>query len=80
MGEGEVAEGEQILATMDGMYGLLVTMDYPDAVTGNLRRTTDIARSLVEKTRGDLTIAIVQDQLRSSLDRHAREVLGDTDA
>jgi translin len=77
---GEVAEGERILATMDDLYGLLVTMDYPDAVTGNLRRSTDIARSLVEKTRGDLTIAIVQEQLRSSLDRHAREVLGDGDA
>ena len=77
---GDVAEGERILATMDDLYGLLVTMDYPDAVTGNLRRSTDIARSLVEKTRGDLTIAIVQDQLRSSLDRHAREVLGDGDA
>jgi translin len=77
---GEVSEGERILATMDDLYGLLVTMDYPDAVTGNLRRSTDIARSLVEKTRGDLTIAIVQDQLRSSLDRHAREVLGDGDA
>jgi translin len=71
---GEVAEGERILATMDDMYGLLVTMDYPDAVTGNLRRSTDIARSLIEKTRGDLTIAIVQDSLRESLDRHARDV------
>jgi translin len=77
---GEVAEGERILAAMDDLYGLLVTMDYPDAVTGNLRRSTDIARSLVEKTRGDLTIAIVQDQLRSSLDRHARDVVGGGDA
>ena len=77
---GEVAAGERILAAMDDLYGLLVAMDYPDAVTGNLRRSTDIARSLVEKTRGDLTIAIVQDSLRESLDRHARDVLGDGDA
>jgi translin len=69
---GQVAEGERILAATDDMYGLLVTMDYPDAVTGNLRRSTDVARSLIEKTRGDLTIAIVQDNLRESLDRHGR--------
>ena len=69
---GKVAEGERILAAMDDMYGMLVTMDYPDAVTGNLRRSTDIARSLIEKTRGDLTTSIVQDQLRESLDRHSR--------
>ena len=73
---GKVAEGERILAAMDDMYGMLVTMDYPDAVTGNLRRSTDVARSLIEKTRGDLTTSIVQDQLRESIDRHSR-LLGD---
>ena len=72
---GEVKEGERILAAMDEIFGVLVTMDYPDAVTGNLRRSTDVARSLVEKTRGDLTTSIVQENLRESLDRHAREVL-----
>jgi len=72
---GEVREGERILSAMDEMFGVLVTMDYPDAVTGNLRRSTDVARSLVEKTRGDLTTSIVQENLRESLDRHAREVL-----
>ena len=39
---------------MEDIYGVLVTMDYPDAITMNLRRTTDVARSLIEKTRGDL--------------------------
>jgi len=72
---GEVKEGERLLAAMDEMFGVLVTMDYPDAVTGNLRRSTDVARSLIEKTRGDLTTSIVQESLRESLDRHAREVL-----
>jgi len=76
---GEVREGERILAAMDEMFGVLVTMDYPDAVTGNLRRSTDVARSLIEKTRGDLTTSIVQENLRESLDRHAREVLGRDD-
>lgn len=73
---GDVARGEEILAQMEDMYGLLVTIDYPDAITLNLRRVTDVARSLIEKTRGDLSVALVQRDLRDALDRHAREVLG----
>jgi translin len=73
---GEVDRGEAILSAMDDMYYVLVSMDYPDAITMNLRRSTDVARSLIEKTRGDLSIAIVQRQLRDALDRHAKDVLG----
>jgi translin len=71
---GEVADGERILASMDDIYSLLVTVDYPDAVTGNLRRSTDVARGILEKTRGDLTMSLVQGDLRDALDRHAREM------
>ena len=73
---GEVEESERLLGAMDDIYSLLVTIDYPDAITGNLRRTTDVARSIMEKTRGDLSLALVQRDLRDALDRHAREVLG----
>ena len=68
---GAVKEAEQLLDAMEEMYGVLVTMDYPDAITMNLRRSTDVARSLIEKTRGDLSIAVVQQDLRDALDRHA---------
>lgn len=71
---GEHARGEELLATMDDMYSLLVTMDYPDVLTGNLRRSTDVARSILERTRGDLTMSIVQEDLREALERHARGV------
>jgi translin len=54
-------------------------MDYPDAITGNLRRSTDDARSLIEKTRGDLAVARVSQDLHDAIDRHAREVLGKRD-
>ena len=74
--QGDVDRGEAILTAMDDMYYVLVSMDYPDAITGNLRRSTDVARSLIEKTRGDLSIAIVQRNLRDALDRHAHEVRG----
>jgi translin len=69
---GDVERAERVLAAMEDMYGLLVTMDYPDAITMNLRRSTDVARSLIEKTRGDLSIAFVQRDLHDALDRHAR--------
>ncbi len=73
---GQVERGEAVLQAMDDLYYLLVSMDYPDAITMNLRRSTDVARTLIERTRGDLSVAIVQRDLREALDRHAREVLG----
>ncbi len=66
---------ERVLGAMDDLYAILVTMDYPDAITGNLRRSTDVARSLIEKTRGDLAVARVSQDLHDALDRHARDVL-----
>jgi translin len=71
---GAVDEGERLLGAMEDMYGVLVTIDYPDAITLNLRRSTDVARSLIEKTRGDLSIAFVQRDLHDALDRHTREL------
>jgi translin len=73
---GRVAQGEDVLGVMDDLYAVLVTMDYPDAITGNLRRSTDVARSLIEKTRGDVSVARVSQDLHDALDRHARDVLG----
>lgn len=60
-------EAERSLAHMDDIYGILVTMDYPDAITGGLRRLTDIARSITERTRGDLTMSLRQERLERSL-------------
>lgn len=51
---------EEILDAMDDIYSVLVTIDFPDAMTGGLRRTTDQTRGILEKTRGDLTMAMVQ--------------------
>jgi len=54
---------------MDDTYAILITMDYPNAITGGLRRLTDIVRSVTERTRGDLTISLRQEQLEQSLKR-----------
>jgi translin len=58
---------EMILAAMEDIYSLLVTMDFPDALTGGLRRTTDMVRGVLERTRGDLTIAARQEKLEARL-------------
>lgn len=60
---GEADGCEWLLGAMDEIYGLLVTLDYPDALTGGLRRTTDNTRGILEKTRGDLTLALRQEAL-----------------
>src|SRR5262249_15249004 len=59
---GEVERCEPLLDAMDEIYGVLVTIDYPDAMTGGLRRTTDSVRGILEKTRGRLTVATRPDQ------------------
>jgi translin len=64
------AEAERLLDAMDEIYSLLVTIDYPDALTGGLRRTTDIVRSVVERTRGDLTNSLRQQKLQDALKQY----------
>lgn len=75
---GYSAEAERLLNYMDDIYAVLITMDYPDAITGGLRRQTDIVRGITERTRGDLTLSLRQEHLERSL-RHMEEQL-DTDA
>lgn len=68
---GNAEAAEQLLNTMDEVYSLLVSVDYPEAVTGGLRRTTDALRAVLERTRGDVTAALRQEQLLAAL--HAFE-------
>ena len=58
---------EELLQTMDEIYNLLVTVDFPEGVTGGLRRTTDAMRAILERTRGDLTMALRQRDLEQKL-------------
>ena len=66
---GHSDEAERLLAAMDDIYSLLVTVDYPDAITGGLRRTTDMVRGVTERTRGDITTSLRQYQLQEALRR-----------
>ena len=66
---GYSAEVERLLAMMDDVFTQLVTMDYPDAITDGLRRRTDLARGIIERTRADITVSFRQNELESKLDR-----------
>lgn len=63
-----VEEAERLLSAMEDIYGLLVTMDFPDSLTGNLRRITDMVRGVTERTRGDLTTSLQQHALKKALE------------
>jgi translin len=67
----EGAEAERLLALMDDVYGMLVTIDYPDGLTGGLRRSTDALRAVLERTRGDVTTTIVATRLQAAIEGRA---------
>ncbi|HEY7564666.1 MAG TPA: haloacid dehalogenase, partial [Acidimicrobiia bacterium] len=66
--EGNLEQAETAMETMDQIVDLLASLDYPDGMTNGLRRTTDVARALVERSRSDLTATAVQDRLRKQLE------------
>lgn len=67
MRQNKLERAEEILGIMDEVYSQLMTVDFPDAITGGLRRTTDMLRGVVQRTRGDLTTAFRQEMMRQAL-------------
>jgi translin len=65
---GHTDESERLLSAMDDIYDVLVTMDFPDAITGGLRRNTDMVRGVLERTRGDLTISSREAELKTAME------------
>ncbi len=70
---GELQRGEELLAAMEDVYDLLVTIDYPDALTGGLRRVTDALRAVLERSRADVTTTVMQARLQSALEGRPSE-------
>jgi len=64
---GDFSRCEELLGIMDDIYGILITMDFPELLAHGLRRTTDAIRGIIERTRGDLTVALRQKQLETKL-------------
>jgi translin len=74
MRRGEMVEAERLLKAMDEIYDILVTFDFPDAITGGLRRRVDQLRGVLERTRGDLTNSLRQDRLAQALEEFEERV------
>jgi len=74
MRQGNLSRGEELLEAMDDIYNILVTMDFPDAITGGLRRTTDVVRGVLERTRSDLTLVISQKDLKDWLGKFESDI------
>jgi translin len=70
--------GEGLLAAMDEVYYAMVSFDYPTAISGGLKRTADVTRSLIERTRGDLTNAIRQQHLETALAEFEKKLAQET--
>lgn len=71
-------DAERLLGIMDDVYTYLVTIDFPDALTGGLRRTTDLVRGVTERTRGDLTTTVQEHKLQVALKNFGNRLLLDT--
>lgn len=74
--QGYSADAERLLSYMDEIYALLVTMDYPDAITGGLRRHTDLTRGIVERTCADLTLSLREQHLQDALKEVSEKLNG----
>jgi translin len=70
---GELDRAEQLLLAMEDVYDLLVTIDYPDALTGGLRRTSDALRAVLERSRADVTTTVLQTRLQRAIERRQEE-------
>ena len=70
-------EAERLLGHMDEIYSVLVTMDYPDAITNGLRRQTDLVRGIIEKTRGDVTFSLRGEHLTEAIRNLSSQLSGD---
>jgi translin len=70
--QGRAREAEATLQWMEDIFSVLVTMDFPDAITGGLRRTADMVRGVLERTRGDVTMSIKQEELATLLNAKER--------
>lgn len=66
---GEISRGEELLEAMEDVYDMLVTIEYPDAITGGLRRATDALRAVVERSRADVTTTVLQAGLRHAIEQ-----------
>ena len=64
---GDASRADELFGIMDESLSVLGTIDFPEGVTGGLRRRTDQLRGIVERTRGDVTHALRQTALEDRM-------------
>ena len=69
----DLSRCEELLSTMDDIYSIIMTMDFPEGITYGLRRTSDAIRGILERTRGDLTLALRQQELEKKLEQTSKK-------
>lgn len=74
MRNGELSEAESLLTVMEDIYDELITFDFPDALTGGLRRTCDALRAVLERTRSDLALTYTQKHLADAIKEAAAKL------
>jgi len=67
---GEIDDLDQILNDMEDIYSYLFSLDYPKGITQDLRRKTDVARGIIEKTRGDISLSIQMNELKKHMNKN----------
>ena len=72
--QGQVERSEEILSDMNDIYGMLITVDFPAAITGGLKRSADMVRGVLERTRGDVTTAVRQEAMKAALQAFEQRV------
>ena len=64
---GRAEEARRLCDLMEDVYDELVTFDYPDALTSNLRRSVDALRAVLERTQSDIAVTGTQIELIEEL-------------
>ncbi|TXT56697.1 MAG: hypothetical protein BAJATHORv1_20290 [Candidatus Thorarchaeota archaeon] len=65
--DNELEKSERYLQLMEEIFDELHTLDFPNALIPDLRRKCDVARGIIERTRGDITSTITQERLIEKL-------------
>lgn len=73
MRHGNMDQAERLFLWMEVVYDELSSFDFPDGLTGGLRRTNDALRAVVERTRSDMTLTLSQKQLQNAIENLSKK-------
>jgi len=72
--KGNVEAAEKCLERMEHIYSELTALDDAYVIVNGLRRKCDVARRLIEITRGDITIEVRRNALENSISKLEKKI------